>query len=176
MGGGRAKGRKEAGEEAHRLRGGDGSRTEVTSTAEAPPRPPTTSGGDKQRTPQHLGAGGEGARGPGRPDAPGGGGEEPTGQQEGERGVHGGGQTAPGKSKTLVILYTNAQSLAGKVNELSCIASDIKPDIIALTETWCNNDITNAVISIDGYEIVPDLRMDRMDTGGGRGGGASSVH
>ncbi len=57
------------------------------------------------------------------------------------------------------------------MNELACIASDIKPDIIALTETWCNNDITNAVISIDGYEIVPDLRMDRMDTGGGRGGG-----
>ena len=71
----------------------------------------------------------------------------------------------------LSILYTNAQSLAGKVSELEAIASDMKPDIIALTETWCNSGITNAVLSIVGYELVPDLRMDRADTGGGRGGG-----
>jgi len=70
-----------------------------------------------------------------------------------------------------VILYTNAQSLAGKVCELSAIASDLRPDVIALTETWCNSDISSAVLSIDGYELLPDLRMDRKDTGGGRGGG-----
>ena len=69
-----------------------------------------------------------------------------------------------------MILYTNAQSLAGKVSELSVIASDLRPDVIALTETWCNEDISNAVLSIEGYELLPDLRMDRMDTGGGRGG------
>ena len=51
------------------------------------------------------------------------------------------------------------------------MASDIKPDIIVLTETWCNSDISDAVLSIDGYELLPDLRMDRMDSGGGRGGG-----
>jgi hypothetical protein len=57
------------------------------------------------------------------------------------------------------------------VNELACIASDLKPDVIALTETWCNSEISNAVLSIDGYELVPELRLDRTNTGGGRGGG-----
>ena len=50
----------------------------------------------------------------------------------------------PGQAKAILILHTNAQSLAGKVNELSVVASEIKPDIIALTETWCNSDITDA--------------------------------
>ena len=58
----------------------------------------------------------------------------------------------------------------GKVSELSAVASEIRPDVICLTETWCNGDITNAVLSIDGYELLPDLRMDRENTGGGRGG------
>jgi hypothetical protein len=69
------------------------------------------------------------------------------------------------------LLYTNAQSLAGKVDELSATACELQPDIIALTETWCNSDISNSVLTIDGYELVPDLRMDRSDTAGGRGGG-----
>jgi len=59
----------------------------------------------------------------------------------------------------------------GKVSELECIATANKPDIIAVAETWCHSGITNAFLSISGYEVIPDLRMDRVNTGGGRGGG-----
>jgi hypothetical protein len=46
-----------------------------------------------------------------------------------------------------------------------------KPDIVLVTESWCNNGITNAYLEIEGYEIQPDLRRDRVDTDQGRGGG-----
>jgi hypothetical protein len=65
-------------------------------------------------------------------------------------------------------MYTNAQSLAGKVNELSCTAVDLNPDLILLTETWLNKDISDAYLTIPGYELKSDLRMDREV---GRGGG-----
>jgi hypothetical protein len=68
-------------------------------------------------------------------------------------------------------MYTNAQSLIGKVNELSCTVNDIAPDLILISETWCNDKITNAFLSIPGYDVQDDLRVDRADTGGGRGGG-----
>ena len=42
------------------------------------------------------------------------------------------------------MLYTNAQSLVGKVNELSCTAFDMDPDIILVTESWCNEAISDA--------------------------------
>jgi hypothetical protein len=57
------------------------------------------------------------------------------------------------------------------VDELGCVADMLKPDIILVTESWCNSDVSNAFLSIDGYEIIPDLRMDRENTAGGRGGG-----
>jgi hypothetical protein len=47
----------------------------------------------------------------------------------------------------------------------------MNPDIILVTESWCHSEISNAFLAIDGYEIQPDLRMDREDTAGGRGGG-----
>jgi hypothetical protein len=68
-------------------------------------------------------------------------------------------------------LYLNAQSIVNKVDELSCVASDFKPDLILVTESWCNSEITDAFLSIDGYEVQPDLRTDRQDTAQGRGGG-----
>jgi hypothetical protein len=46
-----------------------------------------------------------------------------------------------------------------------------KPDIVLVTESWCNEGTTNAFLSIDGYELQTDLRMDRADTAMGRGGG-----
>ncbi len=58
----------------------------------------------------------------------------------------------------------------GKVNELSCVASDINPDIILVTESWCNSSISDAYLSIQGYELKSELRLDRSDTGAGRGG------
>ena len=49
--------------------------------------------------------------------------------------------------------------------------SEMEPDLILITETCCNNDITNGFLSVAGYELQPDLRVDREDTNGGRGGG-----
>ncbi len=57
------------------------------------------------------------------------------------------------------------------MNELACVAESLKPDIVLITESWCNSDVTNAFLSIDGYEIQSDLRADREDTAQGRGGG-----
>jgi hypothetical protein len=73
------------------------------------------------------------------------------------------------------VLYTNAQSLVGKVNELSCTAFDMDPDIILVTESWCNEAISDAYLSIQGYELKSELRIDRSDTGAGRGGGSDCL-
>jgi Endonuclease-reverse transcriptase len=45
------------------------------------------------------------------------------------------------------------------------------PDIILLTETWCTNEITNAELALDSYNLEADLRKDRTDTHNGLGGG-----
>ena len=70
-----------------------------------------------------------------------------------------------------MILYLNSQSIVNKINELSCLASEKKPDIILITESWCNPSISNSYLSIPGYQLQPDLRADRTDTANGIGGG-----
>ena len=49
--------------------------------------------------------------------------------------------------------------------------SDMEPDLILVTESWCNGEVTNAYLSVAGYELQPDLRIDRTNTNMGRGGG-----
>ena len=62
-------------------------------------------------------------------------------------------------------------SLVGKIDELVAVASDINPDLILVTESWCHDGITDAFLKIPGYELQTDLRLDREDTAGGTGGG-----
>jgi hypothetical protein len=62
------------------------------------------------------------------------------------------------------MLYLNAQSIVKKVDKLECSASMTKPDLILVTESWCNNSISNEFLSINGYELQADLRKDRNDT------------
>jgi hypothetical protein len=82
----------------------------------------------------------------------------PGQQAEGE-GPPGGGRGGDGgwderaPSEALVILYLNAQSLVNKINELNVVAADLEPDLIMITETWCNNIISDAYLNIKGYEI-----------------------
>ena len=45
------------------------------------------------------------------------------------------------------------------------------PDLILIIESWCSEDISDAFLSIPGYELQTNLRVDREDTAGGRGGG-----
>ena len=58
-----------------------------------------------------------------------------------------------------------------KINELACTVSDMEPDLVLVTESWCSGDIMNAFLNMAGYELQPDLRVDRTDTDCGRGGG-----
>ena len=59
----------------------------------------------------------------------------------------------------------NARSIINKNTELNIMVDDIKPHIIGITESWANNDITDAELGLEGYVM---FRKDRM---GRRGGG-----
>ena len=59
----------------------------------------------------------------------------------------------------------NARSIIHKKNELNIMVDEIKPNIIGITESWANNDITDAELGLEGYVM---FRKDRM---GRRGGG-----
>ena len=59
----------------------------------------------------------------------------------------------------------NARSIINKKNELDIMVDEIKPHIIGITESWANNDITDAELGQEGYVM---FRKDRM---GKRGGG-----
>ena len=55
------------------------------------------------------------------------------------------------------------------MNELIALAADLKPEVIAITETWTNSSICDSYITIPGYKLT--VRKDRSDTLDGRGGG-----
>ena len=73
------------------------------------------------------------------------------------------------RQRGLKIMYANVQSLNNKVNELKALIVKECPDVVALTETWTNENIANEYLWVDGYDMV--VRNDRIDTTGGRGGG-----
>jgi hypothetical protein len=73
--------------------------------------------------------------------------------------------------QALKVLFTNAQSLPSKINELEVLVIDTEPVIVFICETWCNTDIPNASLNINGYKFQTDLRIDRADTAHGVGGG-----
>ena len=53
----------------------------------------------------------------------------------------------------------NARSIINKKNELDIMVDEIKPHIIGITESWANNDITDAELGLEGYVM---FRKDRM--------------
>ena len=59
----------------------------------------------------------------------------------------------------------NARSIINKKTELKIMLDDIKPHIIGITESWANNDITDAELGLEGYVMFRKYRMGR------RGGG-----
>ena len=68
-------------------------------------------------------------------------------------------------------MYTNIQSVFSKINELTVEAVEQSPDLILLTETWCNTSISDATLALPGYQLETELRRDRADTANGLGGG-----
>ena len=57
----------------------------------------------------------------------------------------------------------NARSIINKKNELNIMVDEIKPHIIGITESWANNDISDAGLGLEGYVMF------RKDSMGRRG-------
>ena len=108
--------------------------------------------------------------------------EKQVGQQQEEveprEGRRGGGAAAAAqepeiltkKPEILKIMYSNIQSIQSKLYELNVQAVDLNPDIILLTETWCNQSVSDATLTIPNYHLETELRRDREDTTNGVGG------
>ena len=62
------------------------------------------------------------------------------------------------RRRSINVLYTNAQSVVNKIEEMKAVASIYNPGIIILTETWTNETVSNEYLRINGYEII-----ERMD-------------
>ena len=73
------------------------------------------------------------------------------------------------KHNSLLILYANLRSILNKHNETNSAIHFHKPDIALFCETWTNDEISNGMLNIDGYDILK--RLDRSDTANGFGGG-----
>ena len=67
-------------------------------------------------------------------------------------------------SSTLKCLLTNSRSIVNKMEDLVQIVTEENPDLIFITETWGNENIPNAELKLDAYEL---LRLDRISTRGG---------
>ena len=70
----------------------------------------------------------------------------------------------PFKTKGLHLIHANARSLRHKIPELNIIIQRTNASVVAVTETWLDDSITNAEIAIEGYSIQ---RNDRNTIGGG---------
>ena len=60
------------------------------------------------------------------------------------------------------------QSIRNKLDELHILVQERRPDIIGITESWLNSDISTAEVHLPGYIVH---RQDRTDTLRGIGGG-----
>jgi hypothetical protein len=58
---------------------------------------------------------------------------------------------------------------------LKVITQELEPDVILLTETWCNDSVSNASLSLENYKLETELRKDRCDTANGVGVDYSST-
>lgn len=63
-------------------------------------------------------------------------------------------------------MYTNAQSLPNKIQELRYRCSQTKPTLVGVTETWLSSNILDSEVCIEGYTMY------RVDRSHGRGGGS----
>nr|VZH99826.1 unnamed protein product [Spirometra erinaceieuropaei] len=63
-------------------------------------------------------------------------------------------------------LYTNAQSLLSKLDELKLCLVELSPDVLAVTETWLSGNISDNEVALSGYQIY---RRDREHRQGGGG-------
>ena len=67
------------------------------------------------------------------------------------------------------LLFLNAQSIVNKSDLLQAHVCELGPDIVAITESWTHEKITDSFLKIQGFDLIG--RSDRTDTLNGRGGG-----
>nr|VZH89441.1 unnamed protein product [Spirometra erinaceieuropaei] len=75
--------------------------------------------------------------------------------------------TATGNSAgaKLRCLYTNAQSLISKLDELKLCLVELSPDVLAVTETWLSANISDNEVALPGYQIYRRDREHRQSGG-----------
>ena len=67
------------------------------------------------------------------------------------------------KCKGHTTIFWNARSLLSKIEEIEWLAIEAKPEFIGVVESWLNQGIDDALIELDGYNI---LRSDRTAESG----------
>lgn len=72
--------------------------------------------------------------------------------------------------KPIKCVCMNARSIVNKLSEFEIFVLTEKPDILGVTETWLNSNISNNEINIEGYSL---FRRDRNSLVKQRGGGIS---
>lgn len=68
------------------------------------------------------------------------------------------------KHKGIHLIHFNTGSLLPKISELRTIALETQATIIAISETWLDDSVTDTEILLPGYNII---RSDRDRSGGG---------
>ena len=68
------------------------------------------------------------------------------------------------RKKGLHLIHVNARSLRNKLSDMTSIARKTNASIIAVSETWLDDTMTNNEINIPDYNII---RKDRDQYGGG---------
>ena len=58
-----------------------------------------------------------------------------------------------------MLSLSNAQSVLNKLPELQAIVYQHSPQIIAIAESWCNSDVGDAELHLQGYNLVHDDRQ-----------------
>ena len=76
------------------------------------------------------------------------------------------GQDSDNGKEMYTILYTNARSVLNKIEQLRTVVYDRNPAFVMICESFARDDISDAYLSIDGYELV--VRQDGRDTMGGK--------
>ena len=72
-------------------------------------------------------------------------------------------------SKTFRVLYGNTRCVLNKIDELSALVYEQKPEFVMIAEAWSNENLNDAYFRIPAYELL--CRKDRNDTTDGKGGG-----
>ena len=70
---------------------------------------------------------------------------------------------------SLSLFHFNARSILPKMSELHTTAISLKPDIIAVTETWLSKEVPDSAVLLPGYSTL--IRVDRSGTDEGKRGG-----